>query len=280
MRDAATRRRLAGVLPYELELRHPPEDAVAAVAAFARKTGDYRSLSVTDLKVLALAYTFEREMNGVAHLQIEPGRVTVREGTSKQAATPSRSGWAAPRSGETQTGAGALPAWGSWSSAADGGAGMGQGTGAVDLADSAAGSSKAAVAGAVTGGAADTAQVPGARDAAAVEARVGATDGPRCASVSPTGAAAATTRAAVADPEGAVAASVDASEGDGSDDDGMWITPDNVQEHQDYLRAQTGVGQVGCCACACSASCLAAHTSCRSLWTLGASRQTLPCKTC
>ena len=39
------------------------------VIDFARKTGDFRSLSVVDLKVLALTYQMEKELNGAAHLR-------------------------------------------------------------------------------------------------------------------------------------------------------------------------------------------------------------------
>jgi rRNA maturation endonuclease Nob1 len=39
------------VLPYELEYRQPSAQAMKVVTEFSRKTGDYASLSVTDLKV-------------------------------------------------------------------------------------------------------------------------------------------------------------------------------------------------------------------------------------
>jgi RNA-binding protein NOB1 len=43
-----------------------------AVIEFSRKTGDYGSLSVTDLKVLALTYMLEVQHVGVSHLSTEP----------------------------------------------------------------------------------------------------------------------------------------------------------------------------------------------------------------
>jgi RNA-binding protein NOB1 len=43
-----------------------------AVINFARKTGDLASLSQTDMRVVALTLTFEREINGLAHLRNEP----------------------------------------------------------------------------------------------------------------------------------------------------------------------------------------------------------------
>jgi len=43
-----------------------------SVTEFSKKTGDYASLSATDLKVLALTYMLEKVNNGVGHLRIEP----------------------------------------------------------------------------------------------------------------------------------------------------------------------------------------------------------------
>ena len=42
------------------------------VIDFSRKTGDYGSLSATDLKVLALTYMLEVEHVGAAHLPTQP----------------------------------------------------------------------------------------------------------------------------------------------------------------------------------------------------------------
>ena len=39
---------------------------------FAKKTGDYPSLSATDIKVIALTYRYEREKVGTSHLKTEP----------------------------------------------------------------------------------------------------------------------------------------------------------------------------------------------------------------
>lgn len=76
--------------PFEIVLKEPHPLAFKAgvlfccfshhglVADFARKTGDYSSLSSTDLKVLALQYTLEREANGnVDHLRTEPQQVSL-----------------------------------------------------------------------------------------------------------------------------------------------------------------------------------------------------------
>nr|XP_032800401.1 RNA-binding protein NOB1 [Petromyzon marinus] len=65
IRDKETRRRLA-VLPYALVLREPRPDCVRIVTEFSRKTGDYPSLSATDVRVLALAYQLHLEHGGGA----------------------------------------------------------------------------------------------------------------------------------------------------------------------------------------------------------------------
>lgn len=48
------------------------------VCEFAKKTGDFPVLSKTDLRVLALAYTLEKEVHGsVAHLKTVPGGIQI-----------------------------------------------------------------------------------------------------------------------------------------------------------------------------------------------------------
>ncbi|KAJ3018207.1 UNVERIFIED_CONTAM: Nin1 binding protein [Siphonaria sp. JEL0065] len=60
-----------------IETRRPSDEAVAAVAAFAKKTGDFGVLSLTDLKVLALTWMLEKEAVGSTdHLRAEPKRAT------------------------------------------------------------------------------------------------------------------------------------------------------------------------------------------------------------
>jgi RNA-binding protein NOB1 len=46
-----------------------------AVTEFSKKTGDYPSLSATDIQVLALTYQLEAEFVGVSHLKKEPEKV-------------------------------------------------------------------------------------------------------------------------------------------------------------------------------------------------------------
>ncbi|KAI8594002.1 Nin one binding Zn-ribbon like-domain-containing protein [Geranomyces variabilis] len=71
IRDPRAREHLAQ-LPFKLETRVPSADAMQAVVAFAKKTGDFSVLSAVDLKVLALTYMMEKEAKkGVAHLRTE-----------------------------------------------------------------------------------------------------------------------------------------------------------------------------------------------------------------
>ncbi|KAI8919841.1 Nin one binding Zn-ribbon like-domain-containing protein [Powellomyces hirtus] len=78
IRDARSRAGLT-TLAFELETRIPSADALAAVVAFSKKTGDFGALSAVDLKVLALTYMLEKEARGVEHLRTEPVRKGVRE---------------------------------------------------------------------------------------------------------------------------------------------------------------------------------------------------------
>lgn len=60
------------VLPYDLVVDEPSTHAVQHVIAFAKKTGDYLSLSSADIKVIALTYQLECELVGKSHLRDEP----------------------------------------------------------------------------------------------------------------------------------------------------------------------------------------------------------------
>lgn len=50
-------------------------DLLFTVTEFSKKTGDYPSLSATDIQVLALTYQLEAEFVGVSHLKQEPEKV-------------------------------------------------------------------------------------------------------------------------------------------------------------------------------------------------------------
>eukprot|EP00026_Physarum_polycephalum_P009360 Phypoly_transcript_09481.p1 GENE.Phypoly_transcript_09481~~Phypoly_transcript_09481.p1 ORF type:complete len:398 (-),score=109.51 Phypoly_transcript_09481:103-1296(-) len=72
VRDAKARQFLAN-FPLPILTKEPTPAALKAVAAFARKTGDYAFLSAVDLRILALVYTLECEAKGsAAHLRTEP----------------------------------------------------------------------------------------------------------------------------------------------------------------------------------------------------------------
>ncbi|BFG01751.1 RNA-binding protein NOB1 [Drosophila madeirensis] len=60
------------VLPFGLEVREPRPESVKHCVEFAKKTGDYASLSGIDLKVIALSYELERDNVGTEHLRTEP----------------------------------------------------------------------------------------------------------------------------------------------------------------------------------------------------------------
>ncbi|KAG4075751.1 hypothetical protein HA402_003577 [Bradysia odoriphaga] len=60
------------VLPYDLVIDEPSPESVRHVIEFAKKTGDYLSLSSADIKVIALTYQLEKELVGATHLRTEP----------------------------------------------------------------------------------------------------------------------------------------------------------------------------------------------------------------
>merc|ERR1719495_164691 len=59
-------------MPLDISYRQPSAEAVKKVSDFARKTGDYASLSAVDIRVLAVTYDLEVEMVGTSHLRSEP----------------------------------------------------------------------------------------------------------------------------------------------------------------------------------------------------------------
>jgi len=58
--------------PFEIKVRQPHPSAIKAVVDFSKKTGDFYGLSNTDIKILALTLTLEREVNGIEHIRTEP----------------------------------------------------------------------------------------------------------------------------------------------------------------------------------------------------------------
>jgi RNA-binding protein NOB1 len=64
-------KRLA-VLPYNLQVKQPDAESLKVVADFAKKTGDFATLSLPDMTVIALTYQLEKQNVGVEHLRNEP----------------------------------------------------------------------------------------------------------------------------------------------------------------------------------------------------------------
>ncbi|XP_033299256.1 RNA-binding protein NOB1 [Bombus bifarius] len=60
------------VLPYDLKIQNAYSENIKFVTEFAKKTGDYTSLSATDIKVIALTYQLEKEKIGTDHLRSKP----------------------------------------------------------------------------------------------------------------------------------------------------------------------------------------------------------------
>ncbi|WRT63274.1 uncharacterized protein IL334_000177 [Kwoniella shivajii] len=76
LRDAKAREHWErlGLSGVEVTVEHPSSQAMAAVTAFAKKTGDFAVLSQTDLSVAALAWQYEVKVNGLEGIRTEPGQ--------------------------------------------------------------------------------------------------------------------------------------------------------------------------------------------------------------
>lgn len=55
-----------------IEIRLPSPQSLKTVIDFAKRTGDYSSLSITDLKLIALTHSLEIEINGNKNLRQHP----------------------------------------------------------------------------------------------------------------------------------------------------------------------------------------------------------------
>lgn len=111
IRDASARKNLEiwqGL--GSLKLRHPSQDSIKKVSAFAKLTGDYVVLSANDIHILALAYELETELNqGDWRLRKYPGD-SLDELTSKSAADETTEQQASEITKEHQQQAGEQPA--------------------------------------------------------------------------------------------------------------------------------------------------------------------------
>ncbi|KAL1123923.1 hypothetical protein AAG570_001693 [Ranatra chinensis] len=76
------------VLPYDLVIKDAFTEDIAFITQFSKKTGDYPSLSATDIKVMALAYRLEREHVGTEHLKSAPEMTKSVEPTQHSMAKP------------------------------------------------------------------------------------------------------------------------------------------------------------------------------------------------
>jgi len=71
LRDKEVRQRLRNTA-LEMTFATPTSEGIRRVSEFARKTGDFASLSVVDISVLAVAYDLEVAHVGSSHLKLEP----------------------------------------------------------------------------------------------------------------------------------------------------------------------------------------------------------------
>lgn len=73
LKDESARRQLL-LWGDSLTVRHPRQVYINKVSAFAKLTGDYAVLSANDIHIVALAYELEVEANGDLHLRLFPGQ--------------------------------------------------------------------------------------------------------------------------------------------------------------------------------------------------------------
>ncbi|XP_042879185.1 RNA-binding protein NOB1-like isoform X1 [Penaeus japonicus] len=72
IRDKHTKQHIQS-LPVKIELKQPKPESIKFINEFSKKTGDFGSLSLADIKVLALTYELEVEAHGGSdHLHSEP----------------------------------------------------------------------------------------------------------------------------------------------------------------------------------------------------------------
>lgn len=86
------------VLPYDLVVKEVFSENIKLVTDFSKKTGDYPSLSATDIKIIALTYQLELEKVGNDHLNTEPviQKVTVATNSSVPDVNPNVTGFYVP----------------------------------------------------------------------------------------------------------------------------------------------------------------------------------------
>ncbi|WWC90133.1 uncharacterized protein L201_005066 [Kwoniella dendrophila CBS 6074] len=63
-----------GLTGVSVTVENPSAQSMAAVTAFAKRTGDFAVLSQTDLSVAALTWQYEAQVNGIEGIRTEPGQ--------------------------------------------------------------------------------------------------------------------------------------------------------------------------------------------------------------
>ncbi|XP_063829868.1 RNA-binding protein NOB1 [Ostrinia nubilalis] len=96
-------RRKLVVLPYDLKVKNVFAENIKFVTDFSKKTGDYTSLSATDIKVMALTYQLEKEMIGTEHLKTEPTMQRTIKVTGLGGYNGNQSSESAPNTAEVQS---------------------------------------------------------------------------------------------------------------------------------------------------------------------------------
>lgn len=76
IKDQATLDRLK-ILPYELKLIQFDQDDLDHCVEFSKKTGDYKQLSIVDLKLIAATYRLEKQYNGIKFINQDPKNCNV-----------------------------------------------------------------------------------------------------------------------------------------------------------------------------------------------------------
>ncbi|XP_050506456.1 RNA-binding protein NOB1 [Diabrotica virgifera virgifera] len=91
------------VLPYDLIVQDVFPENISIITEFSKKTGDYPSLSATDIKVMALTYQLHKEKSGTEGLRMEPVMQKAEVTTENKALemNPDVTGFYLP--GKTQT---------------------------------------------------------------------------------------------------------------------------------------------------------------------------------
>ncbi|KAG1702347.1 RNA-binding protein NOB1 [Nymphon striatum] len=111
IKDKATKERLQ-VLPYELKFKEPSTEAIRIINDFAKKTGDYASLSATDIRLLALTYMLEKEHVGIDHLNTEPKKnMVILPINNQKGDTANIAGFYIPNNKIMNTGQGSYASW-------------------------------------------------------------------------------------------------------------------------------------------------------------------------